>query len=277
MFKSFKYLAAPFTTLAIAAAVAGCPNNTTPPTPSTNPKTPKPSASASSPTTAPTSTTGATTGPTATPSSNATSLPSGTPSSSSTPSSTPSGSANPSATPSAGTTPTPTPTATATTTTGTGSYKQVERLGRPAINEGLIRDNDLLNLWNSVDPSVDATTAAKPIADHATVTLQALGNTTEQTQALFTQLLPDVMRIDTTRTSGYASAFGTSALDNLSPTKKIPIGGRMITDDVVDITLFLIVPTATANAVPNLRSDAVAYKGVHKDVLTEFPYLAAPN
>jgi hypothetical protein len=51
----------------------------------------------------------------------------------------------------------------------------------------------------------------------------------------------------------------------------------MITDDVVDVTLFLIVPAATAGAVPNLRSDAVSYKGVHKDVLSDFPYLPAPN
>lgn len=272
---TFTKLAAPCATIAFAIAMAGCPNTQTPPTPTSTPKPPKPSASASAstPSANPSATpTGAT--PTVTPSSNATSLPSGSPIGA-TPTPTPIG-ATPTPTP-AGATPTPTPTATATTS-GAVEYVQVERLARPAINEGLIRDNTLLNLWNSVGPDVDATTAAKPIADHATETLQALGNTTPQIQALFTQLLPDVMRIDTLKTSGYASSFGGSTpLDNLSSPKKIPLGGRMITDDVMDITLFLIVPDQTNTAVPNLRSDGVTYNAAHKAVLTEFPYLPAPN
>jgi hypothetical protein len=164
----------------------------------------------------------------------------------------------------------------------TGEYVQMERLARPAINEGLILTPALLDTWNSVPPAADTTPAAKPIADEATVVLKALGNTQDQVDALFTGLLPDVMRIDISRPSGYAGTAD-APLANVEPTKGIPAGGRMIEDDVMDTTLFLIVPDKTAEAVPNLRSDSVAYDKpdanghVHKPVLNDFPYIPAPN
>lgn len=146
-------------------------------------------------------------------------------------------------------------------------FMQVERLARPAINEGLIITNDLLNLWNTVPPTVDTTPAAGPIAAEATAVLKALGNSQERIDALFTVLLPDVMRIDTTKPSGYATLTA-----NLRP-----IGGRMIKDDVIDITLGLIVPDATASAVPNLETDFVSYEQAHDPLLPQFPYLVTPN
>lgn len=162
-------------------------------------------------------------------------------------------------------------------------YVQVERLGRPAINEGLIITNDLLNTWNSVPPTVDLTPAAAPIAAEATVVLKALGNTDAQVSALFNALLPDVMRIDTTRTSGYAGSEA-GKLDNLTASLR-PIGGRMIKDDVMDITMVVIVPGGApgAAAIEGLESDNVSYDGPnangskHRPLLSEFPYLATPN
>jgi hypothetical protein len=157
---------------------------------------------------------------------------------------------------------------------GPANYVQMERLGRPAINEGLIVSNNLLNLWNAVPPSVDITPAAAPIASEATRTLMALGNSQVRITQLFTALLPDVMRIDTTKPSTYAT---------LSPIKNIPVGGRLITDDVIDVTLSLIVP---AGAPASLKSDGVSYAGPnangnlpsgHKPVRSDFPYLADPN
>lgn len=218
---------------------------------------------------------------------NAGTAPVPTPSASMMPGATPSGmaSAMPTAMPSgmASTTPTtggmPMPPA-----MSSGTYTQTERLGRPAINEGLIlqESDGLLNTWNSVGPKVDLTPAAKPIADEATTVLKALGNSDARIAELFGALLPDVMRIDITRESGYA---GTRAnpLGNVEPTKGIPIGGRMILDDTIDTTLFLIVPDATDKAVPGLRSDNVGYDTPdanghrHKPLTTGFPYLAAPN
>lgn len=160
---------------------------------------------------------------------------------------------------------------------------QVERLGRPAINEGLLITNNLLNTWNMVSPTVDLTSAAKPIADEATSVLKALGNKDDEVAGLFKALLPDVMRIDTTRVSGYAGS-APGKLDNVTKDLR-PIGGRMLKDDVIDVTLSLVVPggAPSGTAVEGLESDNVTYDGPnangtsHKPLLSEFPYLAAPN
>ena len=41
---------------------------------------------------------------------------------------------------------------------------EVERLGRPAINEGLVVSNSLLNAFNSVPPSADLSSNATVVA-----------------------------------------------------------------------------------------------------------------
>jgi hypothetical protein len=150
----------------------------------------------------------------------------------------------------------------------TGKYQQVERLGRPGINEGLITSNNLLNTFNSVPPTVDLSSAAAPIGAEATRTLKALGNSDERTKTLLTAFLPDVMRIDTTGTSGYANALNA---------KGSPIRGRLLLDDTIDITLSVLTNGA-------VKGDNVSYAGSpdnpaqgHKPLETSFPYLALPN
>jgi hypothetical protein len=150
----------------------------------------------------------------------------------------------------------------------TGKYQQVERLGRPGVNEGLIVSNNLLNIFNSVPPTADLSPAAAPIGAEATRTLRALGNSPERTNALLTAFLPDVMRIDTTGASGYANALNT---------KGSPIRGRLLKDDTIDITLSVLTNGA-------VTSDNVSYDGPsgnpaqgHKPLETSFPYLALPN
>jgi hypothetical protein len=150
----------------------------------------------------------------------------------------------------------------------TGKYQQVERLGRPAINEGLITSNNLLNTFNSVPPTADLTPDAAPIGAEATRTLKALGNNDERTKALLSAFLPDVMRIDTTGNSGYANALNA---------KGSPIRGRMLKDDVIDITLGVLTNGA-------VKGDNVSYEGTgnnpaqgHKPLEGSFPYLALPN
>ena len=149
-----------------------------------------------------------------------------------------------------------------------GEYRQVERLARPAINEGLIITNDLLNAFNSVPPTVDLTSAAAPIGAEATRTLKAFGNSDDRAKALLTALLPDVMRIDTTGASGYANALNGAGA---------PIRGRMLKDDVIDTTVSIITNGA-------VKGDNVSYDGSgnnpaqgHKPLETSFPYLALPN
>ncbi len=150
----------------------------------------------------------------------------------------------------------------------TGKYQQVERLGRPGINEGLITSNNLLNTFNSVPPTADLSPAAAPIGAEATRTLKALGNNDERTKALLGAFLPDVMRIDTTGASGYANALNA---------KGSPIRGRMLKDDTIDITLSVLTNGA-------VKGDNVSYDGPggnaaqgHKPLESSFPYLALPN
>ncbi|MGH2453123.1 MAG: DUF4331 domain-containing protein [bacterium] len=154
--------------------------------------------------------------------------------------------------------------------------KQVERLGRPAINEGLILTNDYLNALNSVGPDFEAAALAgqKPAADvagpivaEARRTLMAVGNSEARANTLLGAFLPDVMRIDTAGASGYGNALNA---------KGSPIRGRMIMDDVIDITLSVLTNGA-------IKSDNVSYAGPnaagtgHKPLLSTFPYLAEPN
>lgn len=156
---------------------------------------------------------------------------------------------------------------------------QVERLAQPAINEGLIVTNAYLNALNAIGPDCErdalagippCSTAAAPILAEAAATLTALGNSPAQIGAIVGAFLPDVMRIDTTQPSGYAAAVNAAGR---------PIRGRKLLDDVIDITLSVVV----AFPVPALKTDNVSYAGPnlggsgHQPLLPAFPFLAPPN
>ncbi|MGD1871698.1 MAG: DUF4331 domain-containing protein [Mastigocoleus sp.] len=161
--------------------------------------------------------------------------------------------------------------------TAQGKFKQVERLARPGINEGLIVTNNSLNALNSVSPKFEANAlagkkpAAKiaaPIFGEAIGTLKALGNSDERTKALVGAFLPDVMRIDTTAESGYGKALNK---------KGSPIRGRLLKDDVIDTTLSVLTDG-------KITGDNVSYEGTpdnpsqgHSPLVPKFPYLALPN
>ncbi|MEG4518371.1 MULTISPECIES: DUF4331 domain-containing protein [unclassified Microcoleus] len=154
---------------------------------------------------------------------------------------------------------------------GAGGFKQFERLARPAINEGLIVSPAYLEAFNNIPPRADLSAAAAPVRQEAVATLNAVdlldGRDNVDPNAIAGAFLPDVMRIDTTKTSGYASA--TNAQGSL-------IGGRMLMDDVIDITLGALVGSPVG--------DNVSYNGTpgnpaqgHKPLEPTFPYLALPN
>ena len=161
--------------------------------------------------------------------------------------------------------------------TGKGKFKQVERLARPGINEGLLVSNDFLNTLNAVGPDFEAAAlagdpkaskAAGPVVGEAIQTLKAIGNDQERAQALIGAFLPDVMRIDTTAESGYGKALNA---------KGSPIRGRLLKDDVIDTTLSVLTNGA-------ITSDNVSYEGApgnpsqgHAPLLKRFPYLAKAN
>jgi Domain of unknown function (DUF4331) len=149
-----------------------------------------------------------------------------------------------------------------------GKYTQVERLGRPAVNEGLVITNDYLNAFNSISPSQDLSAAAAPVRAEAKSVLLALGNSDQRANSLLGAFLPDVMRIDTSIPSGYVSAVNG---------KGSPIAGRKLLDDTIDQTLSVL----SNGAVP---SDNVSYNGTgsnpaqgHQPLASQFPYLAVPN
>jgi len=154
---------------------------------------------------------------------------------------------------------------------GAGGFKQFERLARPAINEGLIVTPEFLEAFNNIPPRLDLSGAAAPVRQEAVATLNAVdlldGRDNVDPNAIAGAFLPDVMRIDTTKPSGYGSA--TNAQGSL-------IGGRLPMDDVIDITLGALVGSPV--------SDNVSYNGTpgnpaqgHKPLEPTFPYLALPN
>ncbi|HLW48625.1 MAG TPA: DUF4331 family protein [bacterium] len=160
-------------------------------------------------------------------------------------------------------------------TVSTGG-KQVARLARPAIGEGLLTTTAYQNALNSVGPDFEAAAlaghkaeaeAAGPIVAEAKHTLMAFGNDEKRATALLLAFLPDVLRIDTAGQSGYAAALNA---------KGSPIRGRRITDDVIHVTLSVVTNGA-------VKTDNVTYAGPngggtsHKPLLTSFPYLAEPN
>ena len=179
------------------------------------------------------------------------------------------------------------------------TYVQIERLARPAINEGLVRTNASLNAFNSIAPSIDLTAPAASVVSEAAVTLKALyagacfingaldanglppgvltpggltcgseglailgsgaiglsaafdAEATIYANRMAGVFLPDVMRIDTTVTSGYNAALCNAAAAG-SP---LLCGGRKLDDNVMDITYaFLLNGGAAPSPLASLRN-----------------------
>lgn len=163
-------------------------------------------------------------------------------------------------------------------------YVQVERIGRPAINEALVITNDYLNAFNSIPPTADLSAAAAPVRAEATAVLDVVtglvpgGPTSAQVAG---QFLPDVMRIDTVVSN---PGVGPSTSDanvgyiscvNVTGAGPLLCGGRKLEDDVIDITLNYIasgVPTQ-----PYTISDNITYTTTHSPLPSAFPYLAPPR
>jgi len=105
---------------------------------------------------------------------------------------------------------------------------------------------------------------------------------------VFSQFEPDVLRIDTALTSGYlADPNGNLALcAGLAANKPLLCGGRVLTDDVIDITYNYLLAGALidASSPPQFKalvSDGVSYAGSnsnqgHPAPSETFPYSAAP-
>ncbi len=152
--------------------------------------------------------------------------------------------------------------------TGDGKgFRQIERLGRPVINEGLVVNNPNLKTLNSIPPNADLGSAAAAARADIVTTLKSLGNSDARVGVLAQAFLPDVMRIDTTGPSGYGNALNALGA---------PIRGRKLADDVFDTTIQVLTNGA-------VTGDNVSYAGPnlggsgHKPLEPNFPYLALPN
>lgn len=164
-----------------------------------------------------------------------------------------------------------------------GDALQIERLARPAINEGLIISNDNLNAFNMIPPSQDLSEGAAAVRAEAGAVIDAAdmidGKDDTTVEQVATAFLPDVMRIDTT----VDIAPGKTAYNaDVSGDKGMLTGGRKIEDDVMDITLsFLVAADATGESV----KDNVSYPDVHlmlygqtqRNGAAKFPFLAKPH
>jgi hypothetical protein len=150
----------------------------------------------------------------------------------------------------------------------TGRFTQTEQLARPGINELLTSSSQTIYAaYNRTQPSKLRNSVNNTIRADIKGVLQLLGNTPARAEALLGALLPDVMRLDTTQPSGYAT---------LSPQGNL-IGGRKLLDDVIDISFTVLTNGA-------VTTDNVSYAGEpgnpaqgHQPLLTSFPYLAPPN
>lgn len=182
------------------------------------------------------------------------------------------------------------------------TQQQVEFLARPGIGEALLFSNDFLNAYNSVspsfiraaldDPNSAAGQAAGPIFAQAITVLNILENvdgnpnnglTTTQIVGAF---LPDVMRIDTT----LAFNPGDTSFATFNTQGTTLVGGRKLTDDVIDIALTVLTDGAvTTDNVPYYRpatgagsaNPSIGHKLLEGQTTpfgpAQFPYLAPPN
>jgi hypothetical protein len=184
----------------------------------------------------------------------------------------------------------------------TVTHQQVEFLARPGIGEGLLYSNAFLNTYNAVspsfvfaalqDPNSAQGQAAAPIFAEAIGVLNLLegadgdnanGLTTGEIVGAF---LPDVMRIDTSLNIAVADP----SYPTFNPSGSTLVGGRKLTDDVIDITLSVLTDGAVnSDGVPYYRPAAGAgstNQAIGHSFLNgqnaefgpaEFPFLAPPH
>jgi hypothetical protein len=125
--------------------------------------------------------------------------------------------------------------------------RQIDRMGRPAINTALIPDA-LKDSFNFGSPSTDRRNFRSTVI----ATLVADGNTPSFAALLTDILLPDMLTFDTSSGAGF-------------------LNGRQLLDDVIDAELGLILGHFPHGAV---TTDCV---GNDSNFLSRFPYLGPPN
>lgn len=122
--------------------------------------------------------------------------------------------------------------------------KQIDRMGRPAINTVFNKGKDKVK-FNRSKPDKDR----QRFGDNVVHVLESFGYDAATANVLMNILLPDLLPYDPTSDPNF------------------PFNGRRLEDDVIDIELNIV----TKGARP---SDGV---GVHTDLLGVFPFMGAPH
>lgn len=153
-----------------------------------------------------------------------------------------------------------------------GHRRQVDRIGRPAINTVVNSSGpvvgaapDAKNVYNASQPRNDVANFTAAVVD-ALLAYSALDTegpyTAGEAAALAGVLLPDVLTYDTS-----TSAAG-------------PLNGRALADDVIDVELTIVTGGdplglfAGRDAAGGINGDGI---GPHGDYLAVFPYLGEPH
>ena len=122
--------------------------------------------------------------------------------------------------------------------------QQIDRMGRPAINTVFEHTDAGKDAFNAGIPRHDQRDFHKDVYD----TLIALGNAPAYAEAVTNILLPDILTVDTSNSSGF-------------------LNGRRLADDVIDTELSVISSGA-------ITTDCVANDSTFSNT---FPYLGAAN
>ena len=171
-----------------------------------------------------------------------------------------------------------------TSTTVRSSWEQVDRLGRPVVNEVFATfANNRHKANNEISPVNDARELEGDIQkfmDEVFSFAPEGKRSQATTDVIKAVLVPDVIKVDLAVNSNSAAYLGFET-GGATGSK---FGGRALTDDVVDISLGVVFGTtisalglapADGKDIPTLTSDNVGPEG--KRFTNTFPYLGDPR
>ncbi len=168
------------------------------------------------------------------------------------------------------------------TTDFTGTFVQQDQMGRPGINTVFPTTDAEENAFNTTLPADGIARWQPTFQSKVEALYTAYSNTAGTTltyennilgldlPTLTTALALDVLQVAPNATTNY-----------FNPTTGLPLTGRALSDDVIDVSLILLFGGNTGarfdgnNGTPNLVSDNV---GLEPGVIqSAFPYLTAPR
>ncbi len=150
-------------------------------------------------------------------------------------------------------------------------FNQVQRLGNPLISEVLLSKRSH-GVHGALGPDQDGIVAPE-ILSFLTGPNSVAGRSADYAAFLGSVLLPDMLIVQTDKAANTAGYLSWALADGF--------GGRLLTDDVVDLSLSAVFgdplgkDPAGAQGKEALTTDNVGFDS--PAVTTTFPYLAPPN